>query len=385
MQNTLENQDSSDPVSDIPEIGRLSAGDKVLVGIMILLVMFVLKYAASIFMPLTLAVLLSLLLSPLVFFLSRIRLPKRISAAIVVLIITGLLAGSLIVLLGPAGQWLEKAPESLQKIENKLQKVKLPIKQVQEAAEKVDDLTEIDDQSQGVHVKLQAQKLSDMVFLATPKLLAFLVLLIILVYFLLFSGEEVAKYLVQLISSLGRRQCTLDMGHSIQQEISRYLFTITTINICLGIVMAAAMAIIDMPNPLLWGAMAAVFNFAPYIGAILGTLIIAAVSFISFEEISRIVLAPGVFLMLTSMEGHFITPQILGHRFSLNPLLIFLSMILWGWMWGYVGALLAVPLLVIFKIICQSVDTLQPIAEFLAGTEKVEEQPEQEALAVSPE
>jgi predicted PurR-regulated permease PerM len=331
----------------------------------------VLKYAASIFIPLTLAVLLSLLFSPLVHFLSKIKIGKRLGAAIVVLSLSGFFIGGIYVLSEPAGLWLDKTPEFLQKIEQKLQKVKEPMQQVQQAAEKVENLTEIDKQPKRFTVRLEANQLSKTVFVATPKLLAFLVLLIILLYFLLFSGEEVARNLVHLISRLARKQCTLNMGRYIQQEISRYLFTITVINFCLGIIVAAAMAFVGLPNPLLWGTMTAIFNFAPYMGAICSALVIVLVSFATFDQLSQILLAPGIFLILTTLEGHFITPQILGHRFSLNPLLVFLSMIFWGWMWGYIGALLAVPLLVIFRILCRSVDTLQPISDFLGGTGKV--------------
>lgn len=361
---------SVDP--DDSELYRFSVSEIALIGILLCLILFILKYAAAIIMPITLAFMLSLLFAPVVHFFSVLHIPRSIGAAIVVLSITGMITGGIIFLSEPAGKWLDKAPQHLHRIEHKVQKLKKPVQQVQKAAEKVEDMAEINKEPDQLTVKVEPKKLFEKVFVTTPKLLAFLVLLIVLLYFLLLSGAELAEHLVHLISRLARRQCRVDMGHFIQQEISRYLFTIATINICLGITVTIVLAIIGMPNPILWGTMTGVLNFAPYIGALISAVVIATVSFATFEQTSHILLAPALFLIITALEGQVITPLILGRNFSLNPLLVFLSMIVWGWMWGYVGALLAVPLLVNIKIICQSVDTLQPVARFIGGNEKIE-------------
>jgi predicted PurR-regulated permease PerM len=114
--------------------------------------------------------------------------------------------------------------------------------------------------------------------------------------------------------------------------------------------------------------MVALLNFAPYIGAICSAIVITIVSLVTFDTIFTILLPPTVFIILTTLEGQFITPQILGGRFSMNPLLVFLTIVFWGWLWSYVGALLAFPLLVSAKIVCQSVDVLKPFADFLEDT-----------------
>lgn len=122
-----------------------------------------------------------------------------------------------------------------------------------------------------------------------------------------------------------------------------------------------------MPSPVVWGVMATILNFVPYFGAIVGGIIVGMVALITFPTVEYAVSIPLIYLALTSLEGQFVTPSILGRRLTLNPLVIFVTVVLWGWLWGVPGALLAVPILVTFKVICDNVDSLRPIGEFLSG------------------
>jgi predicted PurR-regulated permease PerM len=123
--------------------------------------------------------------------------------------------------------------------------------------------------------------------------------------------------------------------------------------------------LLGVPNPILWGAMVAILNYAPYIGPAASTIALTIVGLLSFDSVLEALMVPGSFLLITTVEGQFITPMILGQRLLLSPVAIFLSMILWGWLWGVAGALLAVPLLASFKIVCDNLEPLQPISEFL--------------------
>jgi predicted PurR-regulated permease PerM len=233
------------------EKDRLSVGETVLIGIFILLLLFVLKYAAVILMPLTFAILLSLLFTPVVHFLSRLHIPKRIGAAIIVASIVSVIAGAIIFLSEPAEDWLDKSPQILQKIEQKLQKIKKPLEKMERAAEKMDGLAEMDNNRQQIIVKSKSKKLFDTIFSATPEILTFLLLSIVLLYFLLYSGKTLVEYLIRAIFWLANQHDTVDMGHLIQKEISRYLLTITVINTCLGIIVTIAFILIGLPNPVL--------------------------------------------------------------------------------------------------------------------------------------
>ena len=346
-------------------IRRQTLGEISLIGIFIILLLAVCNYASVILIPLTFATFLSLLLTPVVHFLSALHIPKRIGAAFVVLSIVTIFAGGIIFLSDPAKEWLDQSPQILKKIELKVRKIKEPLKQMQKAAEKVSNMAEVEQNPRQIVVKPKSQKLFDTIFTVTPEVLTFLILSIVLLYFLLFSSKDLVEFLIIAISWLAGGRNTVNMGHRIQKEISRYLLTITIINSCLGIIVMLVFALIEMPNPVLWGTMAALMNFIPYIGAICSAVIISLVSFVTFDTLPNIFLAPVTFLIITSLEGQIITPQILGNRFSMNPLLVFLCIIFWGWLWGIVGALLAFPLLVSTKVICQSIDVLRPLADFL--------------------
>ncbi len=347
---------------------RLTLAEMSLVGSFIILLGFVCNYASVILIPLTFATLLSLLLTPVIHFLSWLHIPKRIGAAMIVASIVGIFAGGIIVLSSPAEEWLAQSPQILQKMEKKLKKIKKPLEQVQKAAEKVSGMTQVEHNPRQLVVKTKSEKLIDTIFTATPEVLIFLVLSMALLYFLLFSSKTLVEFLINGIYWLAHQDDTTNMGHRIQREISRYLLTITIINGSLGLVVTLVFTLIGMPNPILWGTMAALLNFLPYIGALCSAVIITLVSFVTFDTLPHIILPPVVFLLITTLEGQFITPQILGDRFSMNPLLIFLSIVFWGWLWGYIGALLAFPLLVSVKVICQSIDVLQPFADFLHET-----------------
>jgi predicted PurR-regulated permease PerM len=157
----------------------------------------------------------------------------------------------------------------------------------------------------------------------------------------------------------------VEMTRQIETDISFYLLNFTLVNVGLGISMSVVTALLGIPNPLLWGALVTVLNFVPYVGAITSMAILALVSFQSFESLPHALAAPAILLVLVIVTTQVITPFVLGRGLLLNPVAIFIAILLWGWLWGIIGVLLAVPLLASFKIICERVERLHPIAEFL--------------------
>ena len=147
--------------------------------------------------------------------------------------------------------------------------------------------------------------------------------------------------------------------------VSSYLFTVTLINIALGAAVALALYFMGVPNPILWGVMVALFNFVPYLGEMTSILILSIVGLLTFDELWRSAMVPIVFYLLSAIEGYLVTPTVLGKRLSLNPVVIVLSVLFWGWMWGIPGALLAVPILIAIKTTCDRVDSFKVVGEFI--------------------
>ena len=191
------------------------------------------------------------------------------------------------------------------------------------------------------------------------------VVMTILLYFLLASGDLFLRKVVTVLPRLEDKKRAVQMAHQIEENISIYLVSVTTINLGLGVLVGVAMWLLGMPTPWLWGAMAGLFNFVPYLGAIASATVIALVASASFDGIGQAILPPAVFFTMTSIEGNFVTPAILGRRLTLNPVVIFVSLIFWGWIWGVAGALLAVPILAVFKLFCDNIEPLSSIGEFL--------------------
>src|SRR5205823_1876401 len=159
----------------------------------------------------------------------------------------------------------------------------------------------------------------------------------------------------------------VEISHEIQQNISHYLFTVSVINLCLGVIVGAGLYFLGVPNAAMWGALAAVLNYVPYFGPVTGIVLLAIMGLVTFDTLPKALLPPLWYAAVHGLETNFVTPILLGRRFTLNPVIIFISLIFWTWLWGVAGALLSVPILVGVKVICDHVPALAPVSEFLVS------------------
>ncbi len=361
---------SSDPPAESPNsdatgVGPIDIRSVALSGIFVLMVLYTLNVAAPIMIPITLAFMLSMLLSPIVGWFTRARIPQSLAAGLVLSIALGTVGAALYLLAEPASEWAERAPQNLRELEFKLSKLKEPIEDVRKATEKVEELANLDDSPEKLSVEVGRKSILAVLFEGTPRMLAGLVVIIVLLYFLLASGDSFLRKLVTTIPRLHHKKRAVEIVRTIQRDVSLYLFTITVINLGLGVCTAIAMYWLNMPNPALWGAMVAIFNFAPYIGALFSLVILSVVGVITFDTLAQALVAPATFFALTLVEGQLITPTILGNRLSLSPVIIFVGILFWGWFWGILGALIAAPILVSLKLVCGNIEKLRPVAEFM--------------------
>lgn len=361
----MEDNGQPEPVAAPYERRPLDPVRVAVVGLFLLAVFYTLYAARSLLLPVALAILFSLVLSPAVRGLRKTGIAPPVGAALIVLLMVfgvGLGAYSLV---DPATRWLQHAPQTLESLEVKLRKLKKPVERVQAATQQVSSMTQVDNGKKPTPVVIQETGFAQAVLASTQTLLFNGVTALILLYFLLASGDTFLRKLVHVLPRFRDKVRAVEMAHAIEQEVSHYLFTITYINAGLGLATAVAMFLLGMPNPALWGGMVALLNFIPYLGASINLIVLTLVAILSFDSLAHAALVPITFLGLATLEGQIVTPLVLGQRLTLNPVIIFLALMLWGWMWGIPGMLIAVPFLVVLKIVANRIPALGPLAEFL--------------------
>lgn len=334
-------------------------------GLFVLAAFYTLYFGRSFFLPIVLALLLSFLLSPVVRFLHRLRIPNALGAALVVFGLLGSLGWGVYELADPAYAWAEKAPQTMRRLERKLREFKKPVQTMSKATEQVEKMTQVGGGRKPQTVTLRAESLGERMFSQVTELVAGGVIMFILLFFLLASGDLFLRKLIRVMPSLADKRKAVDIARQIETEVSTYLVTITAINIGLGLAVWGILTLLKVPNPLLWGVLALVTNYIPYLGAIVMMAVLAMVGILSFEDTTQALMVPASFIGLNLLESYLVTPLVLGRRLTLNPVVIFLALTFWGWLWGITGALLAVPIMVVFKIFCDHSEPLRPIGEFL--------------------
>ncbi|MGE5523770.1 MAG: AI-2E family transporter [Rhodospirillaceae bacterium] len=346
-----------------------SATNVALKGLFVLALFYTFYFARAVILPVVLAMLLALILSPAVRLLRRCAVPEPLGAAIIVIATLGALAFGAYQLSGPASEWIDKIPQVVSQVERKLSTLRKSMAEMSKAAERVEQLTTGGPKpAASPPVVAQNQPpLLHRIFGVTKTVLLSAASTVILLYFLLASGDMFLRKLVRVLDTFEDKKRAVGVARAIQSDMARYLFTITCINVGLGVVVGFALYLLGMPNPVLWGVMVAIFNFVPYLGAATNLIILTIVAILTFDDVMHVLKVTGVYLFIEIIEGQIVTPILTGRSLTLNPVMIFIAMLLWTWLWGVVGALIAVPLLMTLKIVCDHVESLQPIGEFLSG------------------
>src|SRR6266436_7106181 len=335
-----------------------------LTGLFILAVFYTIYFMRSVLLPLVLALLLSYLLRPIVRGLARLKIPLPVGAAVILIGLFVLIGYGISALATPTVAWLQKAPAGLAELQHKLRPVKKSVAQVTEATTEIEKLATTDAEAKAVEVK--RHPITETFFTRTPEFIASAFFLVILLYFLLVYDQVFIAKLVKLLPTLSDKKMAVGIAQDIESQISRYLFTITAINACLGLAVGTAVGLLGLRNPLMWAVMVALLNFVLYLGALTGIICMTIGAVLSFDSLGYALIFPAVYLAFGTLEGSFITPWIMGRSLTLNPVVILLSLTFWGWMWGIVGIILAVPILAAFKIFCAHIKPMEPLAEFLS-------------------
>ncbi len=336
-------------------------------GIFILAMLTALYFAKEIAMPVVLAFVLKLMLQPVIRNLQKFGLPRTVMAVLILAVLGSVIVGLASALSGPAAIWLEKLPDSVPKLQQRLVFLNHPLAEVRRLVTHADDLS----LTKGVGprvvpVVMQGNGLTDRILAATRAFAAGLFTTLMILFFLIVSGDTFLRRLVEVLPRFQDKRRAVDISQQIEQDISVYLFTITIINAAVGMSVALVSWMTGLGDPELWGTLAFLLNYIPIIGPLtgVGTVLLAGL----MADIDSYALLPAAFYMLAHLlEGSLVTPWMLARRFTLNPVLVVLSLVFWYWMWGVPGAILSMPMLAITKIVCDRVQPLMAFGHFLEG------------------
>ncbi len=325
-----------------------------------LAVSYTLWAAQDVLLPVLLGMFFALVGNPVIRLLRRLHLPRFLAALIVVLGgITGAVAlGTQLVV--PASDWFRDVPQELRELAPKLRQIAKPMQDASLAAQ---NIARAAGGESGKRVQVMRTEVDDpyKVLNATPRLLASVLAVVLLTFFFMVYGENLQRHAIALLPRRQQQKFTVDLLHSIEREVSRYVLTISVINALMGLAFAGILYALDLPLPeaLLWGTLVAILNYAPYVGPLIGIGLMLLMGFVTYSEPRLALLPAGIYLVLHTLEGQIVTPIVLGRRMRLSPLVLILALMLFGWLWGIVGLLLAVPLLVCVKLVLARVEGME--------------------------
>jgi predicted PurR-regulated permease PerM len=344
------------------------------VGILVLAiiaVIYTLYLSKEILLPIALAVVLKLLLQPVMRLLQeRLRFPGALASLLLIITVFGAIAAVGFTLSVPASGWIRKAPESLPLLKEKLSVLRQPLDYLQYGLKELESITGsttgAEAGEQTVTVKQGSGVVGQLASGTTTTLSRFFTTMVIL-FFLLAAGDRLLRGFVEVLPRFKDKRTAIEIAAEIEANISGYLLTITIMNILVGVATGIAMYLCGLGDPVLWGVTAFLLNYVPILGPMTGVVIFFVAGIVSFDWPWYALVPAGIYLLIHIAEGETITPMLLARRFTLNPVLVIVSLFFWHTIWGIPGALLAVPLLAIFKIIADRIDPLKPIGHIIGS------------------
>src|ERR1700676_4115326 len=308
--------------------------------------------ASSIILPVVLALVLNLLLQPAVRLLGRVHVPRPVGALLTVFLVIAALVGLVAALSVPAATWAERRPEAIPRLEAPLEVIKGPIQALQKIIQQAEQAADAPPGRGSIVSVRRDLGITGALFPGTRSVLDALFTTVLVLYFLLVAGNIFLRRIVEILPTFGNKRQAVDISQQIQEDISAYLVTITAMNAAVGVTTAVAMYLCGLGDPLLWGTTAFLLNYIPILGPLFGVCIFVLVGMLSFESLWWALLPPVLYFGIHLVEGERLTTLLVVRSFTLNPVLIILSLVFWFWfwMWGVLGAILAVPMLAILKI-----------------------------------
>lgn len=368
--------DSATPVSEAGPLAPTEShappprprGPISLVVLAVLAVGYTLWASQALILPVLLAMFFALVGNPILRVLRRLHIPRFVGALAVLSsgIALTLLLG--LQLVRPASEWVRDAPRELRTLAPRLQKLTKPVQDANKAAENIARAAGGENTTRPVQVVRTEANDPYKSLTATPRMMASVLAVVLLTFFFMVYGQDLQRHAIALLPDRQKKKLTVEILQAIETEVSRYVLTISAINVTVGLVFAACLHFalaVPLDDALLWGTMATLLNFAPYVGPLIGIVAMLLMGFSMFDVPLRALLPAAIYLGLHTLEGQIVTPIVLGRRMALSPLVLILALMVFGWLWGIIGLLLAVPMLVCVKIVLSRLDGMDGWARLL--------------------
>lgn len=362
---TISTKELTDETTPLTDIEQVQAPKNFLVGgIFVILLFASLKITSEITLPLVIAFVLRMVLRPIAHGMSRLHVPKILASLLILFTLLASVGLLGMWIIAPASDWIDKMPRGITRIQNNLGFISSSLDDAKEIMSKAEGLA---NGETPVPVAVQGTRLSDKIFVGAQAFMSGIFMTALILFFLLVSGDTFLRKTVEALPRFRDKRKAVDITQQIEQNVSAYLLTITVMNALIGVSTGLIMWAFHIESPLLWGTVAFLLNYIPIMGPIIMLTIILFVSLITTNSLSAALLPMALYLIIRTAEGSVITPMLVAKRFTLNPVLVILSIFFWYWMWGIPGAILAMPILAIIKITCDRIERFAPLGHFLGG------------------
>jgi predicted PurR-regulated permease PerM len=330
---------------------------------------FALWAAQTILIPIAAAAFFAILLNPPVDWLNRLRVPRFVAAFFVLAAFLAVVGFAIINLSSAGASWVDRWPTVTGELENKLSGLRRSLQQASRAEQAISELTEIGPQQRRQVVVVETPSILTRAFTTSTRFLIGAGACLFLTLFFLVAGPSTFKSFIVGLPRRTHRIWTRHYAASTQKAVVQYIRTLAIVNIGVGTLMGTILYIVGFPNPLLFGTMIAAMNAIAYVGPVLIGVTLGIVGVVTFDQPAQWLLPFGLFWLIHILEANVVTPFLLGRRLSLNPIAVMLMLLLWGWLWGIAGVILAVPLLIAAKVVVDSTERFAVLRPLL-GTDR---------------
>jgi len=337
-------------------------------GLFALAMLVACYFAQAIVVPFIMAFVLKMMLQPLVRVLGRWRVPRAVSAIAAMLVLAAVLAVLGALLSMPAASLAQAITEGLPRLEEQLRFLQRPLAGLQDFLSKAQEVA--GGGNDEAKVAIEHVGILSLVFSSTRAALEGLLTTGIILFFLMLSGDTFLRRGVEILPNFEHKRRAVEISQQVEADISVYLLTIISMNALVGLAVGLAVWLCGLGDPLLWGTLAFILNFVPIIGPVTGMGLLVLAGFMHFPTVGLALMPAGLYLLIHLIEGELVTPALLARRFTLNPVAVIISIVFWYWMWGVPGAVLAVPMLAITKILCDRIKPMMAFGHFLEGEEE---------------